>query len=54
MFPIIYVVTDPDFGWDCIVAAFDNKEAADSLAATNGGYFVLSTPLQSRFIEEDY
>lgn len=54
MFPRIYVVTSPDLGWDCIVAAFDNKEAADQLAALDDDYVVLDCGLQSKFIEEDY
>lgn len=54
MFPTIYVVTSPDLGWDCIVAAFDNREAADKLAELNGDYVVLTAGLQSRFIAEDY
>lgn len=54
MFPTIYVVTSPERGWDCVVAAFDNKEAADELAKLNRDYVVLETGLQSRFIAEDF
>lgn len=54
MFPRIYVVTSPELGWDCIIAVFDNKEAADALAALDEDFHVLDCGLQSRFIEEDY
>jgi hypothetical protein len=55
MFPTIYVVTSTDLGWDCVVAAFDNREAADTFVKALGDHHVVhSVGLQSRFIEEDY
>lgn len=54
MYPQIYVVTSSGIGWDCIVAAFDNREAADKLAALDEDYLVLTTGLQKVFILEDY
>ncbi len=32
----IYVVTDSELGWDCVVAVFDNEEAAEACVADRG------------------
>lgn len=51
---LVYVVTAPDLGWDCIVGTFDNKEAADKLAALGEDYIVLTTRVQSTFLPEEW
>ena len=32
----VYVVTDTDLGWDCVVAVFSNEEAAEACVADRG------------------
>lgn len=54
MFPRVYIVSAPGHGRATFVAAFDNREAAEALAALDKEYKVVSINLQSRFIAEDY
>ena len=33
---VVYVVTDSELGWDCVVAVYDNEVAAQACAEARG------------------
>lgn len=48
----IFTVTSIELGWDCIVAVYDNEEAAEQHAMAGGEcYIVHCNKLEKEFIE---
>lgn len=56
MYPSVYVITCPEHGWDCVIAAFDTEEQAELFVEIMGHdqYVAHRVSLQSKFIAEDY
>lgn len=50
----VYIVTDSELGWDCIVEVYDNPEAAEEhVKSRNGGTHGTSNYF-SATVEESY
>jgi len=47
-----YVVTDSELGWDCVVAVFDNEEAAEACVEDRGEYSHVAAHTMTSTYEE--
>jgi len=48
---IVFVVTDNELGWDCIVGVFDNLEAAEACVNDRGESCVITEQeLESEYL----
>jgi len=47
---LVYVVVDTELGWDCVVAVYDNEEAAQACAKARGK----TAHVDSHTLEYDY
>ena len=46
----VYVVTDSELGWDCVVGVYDNEEAAEACKKARGDY----AHVDSHGVEDKY
>ena len=49
----VFVVTDSELGWDCVVGVFDNEEAAEACAGSRGNGITSGT-VTEMFLESEY
>lgn len=47
----VYVVTSLELGWDCIVAVYDNEQAAERHASSGDSYVMHYVVLEKEFFE---